>query len=250
MVDTTNNVNGINRTSTQAAGTPSAPKKELDQASFLKLLTMQLSYQDPFKPVDNAQMLSQMTSMSTSEGINSLSAQMGSLNNLMTSSQALQASALVGQNVLLPSNTGFLEKEGALFGVIAVGVENKYAGVKITVEDEKGQVIKEFPLEADQRGNVEFSWDGKDKDGKPAASGKYVIKASGTMDGNSESIPVFTYGKVDSVVLGNATTPTQLNLRGLGTTTLNNILQISGNNSKPVTTESTAPSKTTSIAWI
>ena len=37
----------------------------------MKLLTMQLSYQDPFKPVDNAQMLSQMASMSTSEGINS-----------------------------------------------------------------------------------------------------------------------------------------------------------------------------------
>ncbi|WP_273543629.1 flagellar hook capping FlgD N-terminal domain-containing protein, partial [Aeromonas veronii] len=60
MVDTTNNVNGISRTTTQTTGTTTTPKKELDQASFLKLLTMQLSYQDPFKPVDNAQMLSQM----------------------------------------------------------------------------------------------------------------------------------------------------------------------------------------------
>ena len=96
-------------------------KKELDQESFLKLLTMQLSYQDPFKPVDNAQMLSQMTSMSTSQGISSLSTQMESLNSLMTSSQALQASALVGQNVLIPSNTGYVEKGGTLTGVIATG---------------------------------------------------------------------------------------------------------------------------------
>ena len=139
MVDTTSNVNGISRTTTQTTGSTTAPKKELDQASFLKLLTMQLSYQDPFKPVDNAQMLSQMTSMSTSEGINSLSTQMGNLNTLMTSSQALQASALVGQNVLLPSNIGYLEKEGSISGVVAVGVENKYSNVKITVEDERAK---------------------------------------------------------------------------------------------------------------
>lgn len=107
MVDTTNSANGISRTTTQTTGITTTPKKELDQASFMKLLTMQLSYQDPFKPVDNAQMLSQMASMSTSEGISSLSTQMGKLNDQMISSQALQASSLVGQNVLLQGNTGF-----------------------------------------------------------------------------------------------------------------------------------------------
>lgn len=151
MVDTTNNVNGISRTTTQTTGSTTAPKKELDQASFMKLLTMQLSYQDPFKPVDNAQMLSQMASMSTSEGISSLSTQMGKLNDQMISSQALQASSLVGQNVLLQGNTGFLDKDGPLSAVVAVGTTNKYANVKITVEDEKGQVIKEFPSKATKK---------------------------------------------------------------------------------------------------
>lgn len=240
MADTSS-VNGISRTTTQTTDTTTAPKKELDQASFLKLLTMQLSYQDPFKPVDNAQMLSQMTSMSTSEGISSLSTQMGNLNTLMTSSQALQASALVGQNVLLQSNVGFLEKDGSLGGVVAVGVENKYKNVKITVEDENGQVIREFPLEGDQRGNVEFTWDGKDKNGNPVASGKYVLKANGNnVEGKPESIATFAYGKVDSVVLGNGTNPTQLNLKGLGTTTLNSILQIAGATTTPPTTTPTA----------
>ncbi|HAU4883994.1 TPA: flagellar hook assembly protein FlgD [Aeromonas hydrophila] len=243
-------MNGIGRTTTQTTGTTSTPKKELDQESFLKLLTMQLSYQDPFKPVDNAQMLSQMTSMSTSQGISSLSNQIGSLNSLMTSSQALQASALVGQNVLLQSNVGYLEKDGTVPGVVAVGVENKYSNVKITVEDEKGQVIKEFSLEGDQKGNVEIVWDGKDKNGNPAKSGKYVLKASGTADGKSESIPTFAYGKVDSVILGNGSSPTQLNLKGLGTTTLNSILQIAGANQgqttvAPTTTQPTTTPSTT-----
>ena len=240
MVDTTNNVNGISRTTTQTTGTTTAPKKELDQASFMKLLTMQLSYQDPFKPVDNAQMLSQMASMSTSEGISSLSTQMGKLNDQMISSQALQASSLVGQNVLLQGNTGFLDKDGSLSAVVAVGTTNKYSGVKITVEDEKGQVIKEFPLEGDQKGNVEIVWDGKDKDGNPAKEGKYTLKANGTVDGKSESVPIFAYGKVDSVILGTASNPTQLNLKGLGTTSLNSILQIAGTVKTPSTPTPTA----------
>ncbi|AHV34603.1 flagellar hook assembly protein FlgD [Aeromonas dhakensis] len=240
MADTTSGVNGIGYTSTQTTGTTTTPKKELDQESFLKLLTMQLSYQDPFKPVDNAQMLSQMTSMSTSQGISSLSNQIGSLNTLMTSSQALQASALVGQNVLLQSNVGYLEKDGSLPGVVAVGTENKYSNVKITIEDESGQVIKEFPLEGDQKGNVEIVWDGKDKDGNPAKEGKYTLKANGTVDGKSESVPIFAYGKVDSVILGSASNPTQLNLKGLGTTSLNSILQIAGTVKTPSTTTPTA----------
>ena len=246
MVDTTNNVNGISRTTTQTTGTTTAPKKELDQASFMKLLTMQLSYQDPFKPVDNAQMLSQMASMSTSEGISSLSTQMGKLNDQMISSQALKASSLVGQNVLLNSNMSYLDKEGGFSGVVAVGTTNKYANIKVTIEDEKGQVIKEFPLKGDQKGNVEVAWDGTDKAGIRVAAGKYVIKASGTLDGKSESIGAYAYAKVDSVALGNAANPTRLNLRGLGSAFLQDILQISGSNSNPTVT----PSKTTPTASI
>ena len=246
MVDTTNSVNGISRTTPQTTGTTTTPKKELDQASFLKLLTMQLSYQDPFKPVDNAQMLSQMTSMSTSQGITSLSTQMGKLNDQMISSQALQASALVGQDVLLQSNTGFLGQEGSLSGVVAVGTSNKYSSIKITVEDEKGQVIKEFPLEGDKQGNVEIAWDGKGRDGNRAASGKYLLKASGSLNGKSESIATFAYGKVDSVALGNAKNPTMLNVKGLGSTLLSSVLQISGTNSN----QALIPSKTTSTASI
>ena len=68
---------------------------------------------------------------------------------LMTSSQALQASALVGQNVLLPRAISGLSGKG-WFSVNGRCCwqwvsRYKYSNVKITVEDEKGQVIKEFP---------------------------------------------------------------------------------------------------------
>ena len=234
MVNTTSGVGSVATTTTQ---TTTAPKKDLDQASFMKLLTMQLSYQDPFKPVDNSQMLSQMASMSTSEGINSLSTQMGSLNDLMTSSQALQASSLVGQNVLIPSNAGYLEQGSTISGMIATG--DGASNIKVTVKDESGQVIKEFALEGDRKGNVAFEWDGLDKDGNPAKSAKYTIDAMGTVNGKSESVPALAYAKVESVTLGSSTSPSTLKLKGLGGIYLTDVLEIGGTGGKSTTAPTT-----------
>lgn len=247
MADTYDSVLGVNRTTSSqtTSTTKTTQKKELDQESFLKLLTMQLSYQDPFKPVDNAQMLSQMTSMSTSEGINNLSSQMESLNSLMTSSQALQASALVGQEVLIPSNTGYLEKGSTVNGVIATG--DGGSNIKVTVKDASGQVIKEFGIEGAHQGNVAFSWDGLDKDGNPAKGGKYQVEASATVAGKSESLPVLAYAQVESVTLGSASSPSTLKLKGLGGIYLTDVLEIAGAGSKS-TTDSTP--KTTNNAVI
>lgn len=235
MADTYDSLLGVNRTTSAQTSTvnTSTQKKELDQESFLKLLTMQLSYQDPFKPVDNAQMLSQMTSMSTSQGISSLSTQMESLNSLMTSSQALQASALVGQNVLIPSNTGYVEKGGTLTGVIATG--DGGSNIKVTVKDESGQVIREFAIEGSHKGNVAFEWDGKDKSGNEAKSGKYLIEAHATVDGTSESVPALTYAKVESVTLGTSTNPSTLKLKGLGGIYLTDVLEIGATTGKTTT---------------
>lgn len=69
----------------------------LKQEDFFKLLTQQLAYQDPFKPVENDQMIAQMSSFTTADGINNLNKQFENMNALMSSSQALQASSLVGQ---------------------------------------------------------------------------------------------------------------------------------------------------------
>ncbi|KUE81697.1 flagellar hook assembly protein FlgD [Aeromonas schubertii] len=214
--------------------TGKTPKKELDQADFMKMLTMQLSYQDPFKPVDNSQMIAQMSSMATTDGINRLNTAIGGLNSVMTSSQALQASSLVGQQVLVPSDTGYLQEGGAINGVIAVG--DHASNLKVTIKNESGQVVREIGMAGEHKGNVDFAWDGKDKDGKALPAGKYQVTVSGTVNNKVETFPALTYAKVDSVTLGNANNPTLVNLKGLGPIRLTDILQISGNSSGTPTT--------------
>ncbi|MFM8608293.1 MAG: flagellar hook assembly protein FlgD, partial [Hyphomicrobiales bacterium] len=49
-----------------------APKTTLGQEDFLKLMTAQMSNQDPFQPQSNTEMIAQMAQFSTVTGIQQL----------------------------------------------------------------------------------------------------------------------------------------------------------------------------------
>src|SRR3546814_2505871 len=48
---------------------PKGTSQQMDQGDFLRLMTAQLSQQDPFNPVDNQQMVAQMAQFSSLAGI-------------------------------------------------------------------------------------------------------------------------------------------------------------------------------------
>ncbi|MGI1944588.1 flagellar hook assembly protein FlgD [Shewanella sp. MF08487] len=205
---------------------PEAKGQNLTQEDFFSLLSQQLSMQDPFKPVDNDQMIAQMASFSTVDGISNLNKEIVNLNSVMTSSQALQASGLVGRKVLIPTDTGNISAESpTIKGVIST--PSKIPELTVRVEDEKGQVITTFKVDGSEGGNVDVTWDGLDKNGQPVAAGNYSIKASGLVDGNAQELPVSTYAHVSSVSLGTASTGAILNLRGGMGIKLTDVLAVS-----------------------
>ena len=69
---------------------------------FLTLLVTQLQNQDPLNPLDNAQVTSQLAQLSTVNGINKLNDTMSGLVASFGASQYLQASNLVGHDVMVP----------------------------------------------------------------------------------------------------------------------------------------------------
>src|SRR3972149_4887791 len=92
---------------TIAAPSPPAAKPGAGEAQdrFLKLLVTQLKNQDPLNPMDNAQITSQMAQISTVSGIEKLNT---TLQAMMASSdvgQWLQATAMIGNGVLVPGST-------------------------------------------------------------------------------------------------------------------------------------------------
>lgn len=211
--------------STQTSSTSSSSNGTLGQADFFKLLTQQLSYQDPFKPTDNSQMISQMASFTTADGINQLNSQMTSLNDNMTSSQALMASSLVGQKVLSPTSSGYLTQGDSLKGVITTG--DGASNIKMTITDADGNLVREMAIDGKQTGNYTFVWDGLDKNGNPAPTGTYTIKANGLVGNERQDLGVLTYGQVESVTLGNSQVATVVKVQGVGSIPLSQILEIS-----------------------
>ncbi|WP_341501729.1 flagellar hook assembly protein FlgD [Gallaecimonas sp. GXIMD4217] len=197
----------------------------LDQEDFLALLTKQLAYQDPFKPVDNDQMIAQMASFATVDGINNMNDQFGSLNEVMSSNQALQASTLVGQKVLVPTNVGYLPQGGSITG--AITSEYPMQNLTLRIEDEDGNLIKTVELDDQGAGNTRFEWDGTNFAGEQAKSGTYVVKAQALVNGERVDLPVVNYAKVESVTLGSAANGgVILNLQGLGGIQLGDVLEV------------------------
>ena len=54
------------------------PAGSMDQSDFLRLMTTQLSTQDPFNPVDNTQMVAQMAQFSQLAGISEMNQSLAS----------------------------------------------------------------------------------------------------------------------------------------------------------------------------
>ena len=209
-----------------SSAVPEAKSQQLTQEDFFSLLSQQLSMQDPFKPVDNDQMIAQMASFSTVDGISKLNDQIVNLNSVMTSSQALQASGLVGRKVLLPTDTGYISAESpGLNGVISTS--EKIPVINVRIEDDKGQVVRTFTVDGSKGGNTDVKWDGLNDKGEPVAAGNYSIKASGLVNDKSQALAVSTYAHVTSVSLATAATGAILNLKGGMAFKLSDVLAIS-----------------------
>ncbi|HDM8172102.1 TPA: flagellar hook assembly protein FlgD [Vibrio harveyi] len=190
----------------------STGKQDLKQEDFLSLLTKQLSQQDPFKPVSNDQMIAQMASFATVDGIGKMNSQFESLNSSMTSNQALQASSLVGRDVLVPGAAGVKQDDAAMAAMVKLAqpIDNLF----VRVENEAGQLVRTFEVGAKPAGDTRVLWDGNDENGNPMPAGKYNVKASGLVEGESQEFPVSTYANVNSVLLGKGDGNVLLNLAG------------------------------------
>ena len=200
-------------------------KGMLTQADFFALLTKELSNQDPTKPVDNNEMISQMTAFSTTDGVQKLNTSFDNFATSMTSSQALQASSLVGRSVLVEDNVfGMAEGETVKGKLVS---DQAASNVNIYVENIAGEVIQTVPVGNVAAGGVTFTWDGKTSDGQPAAEGAYRFRIVGLVAGEASELEAMTYRKVDSVTLAGTGGNIMLNLNGGSSMALADVVEVS-----------------------
>ncbi len=190
------------------------PGNQLQQQDFIKLMVTELNHQDPFKPMDNAEMAAQFANFATVNGIQGLNDTLGGMQDAFTSSQALQAATLVGKRVVVPGDTGVLPAGGALEGKATL--EQSSGQVQVRISDPSGALVRVLDLGAQSAGDVSFQWDGLTDDGQTAPPGPYRVQVVAQYDGRSQGLPVQIAAPVESVELAGPGHPLKVNVEGLG----------------------------------
>ncbi len=195
--------------------------KELGKNEFLNLLVAQLNNQDPLSPQENGEFIAQLAQFSQVEGIEKLNTSMESLLSGYQSSQALQASSLVGRKVIVPTDRAQVDT-AQTFKATAV-LPASSPNVWVNVYDNGGSVVNRVNLGQQSAGNVSFMWDGKDSSGNILPPGAYRFEAQASINGENKALSTMLPANVDSVTLGQNGGELMLNLAGLGSIGLSKV---------------------------
>jgi flagellar basal-body rod modification protein FlgD len=205
---------------------------EADTNKFMTLLITQMKNQDPMNPLDNAQITSQLAQLSTVTGVNKLNTTLESLKSSYQSSEALQASNLIGHGVLVEGNFAQLSGGKAIMGVeLASAADN----VQLIITDPStGKDVQTIELGAQAAGTIPLPWDGvvdptklnPDGSGVALKDGKYLIRVVATQGGATlKDAKALSFDSVASVTTS-AKDGVKLNLPNKGVVSMADIKQI------------------------
>ena len=214
---TVNNVNSVldqYQIKQQTTGNDNLGKDE-----FLNLLVAQLNNQNPLEPQGNGEFIAQLAQFSSLEGIQTLNDSVQSIMSSYQSSQALQASSLVGRKVIVPSEQAVVDTSESFKASLVLPVSSN--NVYVNVYDQAGSLVSRVNLGEQAAGNVSFIWDGKNASGDVVPPGTYRFEAQATYGNETKGLYTMLPANVDSVTLGGK--ELMLNLAGLGSVPLSQV---------------------------
>lgn len=159
--------------------------QEMGQDEFLKLLVTQLKHQDPLKPMDNTQFVTQLAQFSQLEQ---------SAKQAQLLQQSLDAQTASRQYALLPMvghQVGLLSpllQLGADRAPITFALEKNAVSVRVDILDPQGQVIRTMDYADRHAGLHSVEWDGRDKNGFRMPAGLYEYRLTAT-DAQGATVP-------------------------------------------------------------
>jgi flagellar basal-body rod modification protein FlgD len=174
----------------------SASTSEEIQNRFLTLLVAQLENQDPLNPLENTELTSQLSQMSTVQGIEQLNVTLNSLVGGLAETQAIQSSALIGKTVLVPGSNLSLA-DGEAFG--GVNLSGPADTVTVSIHDASGKLVQTQSLGTAEAGQLLFSWDGLNASGETLADGGYSFKVTASQGGVDVTSEALQLGMVSAL---------------------------------------------------
>ena len=141
---------------------------------------------------------------------------------LMQADQILRGTALIGRDVLVPSDTLALDEDGGAGGIVAAPGPGTVA---FEITDANGNVVRQVSATAAAAGEVALDWDGMHASGERLPPGNYTVNARHTgPDGEHTDLATYVRSRVQSVSVGSE--GLYLDLQGIGTAPISYVLRV------------------------
>jgi len=163
--------------SSQPTTTKETGVNTIDQAGFLKLMTTQLQYQDPFEPMDNNQMVQQMATFSSLENQVTGNKALQNISDALTGTRLSDAASWIGKSMLVKSEVATPGLTGGYGGQLTLGADAE--NVSVDLVDAEGKTVKSIDLGKQSKGDVGFYWDGTDGEGNYVAGEALKVRVNG-----------------------------------------------------------------------
>ncbi len=196
---------------------------DLGKNEFMELMIAQLENQSPLDPQDNGEFISQLAEFSALEEMQQLNSTVNSFSTQYQSTQALQASAMVGRSVLVPATESPMAADGTISGVVEV--PSSTGSLKVSIYNPSGELVNSWDLGQQSAGSVPFVWDGTNAEGELLPYDDYTIKAEASGGGETKQLSTLLSANVNSVSIAQ-TGEITLNLSGMGSVPLENVREI------------------------
>jgi len=188
-------VSGVTASATTQTSQKTGPR-ELGQDDFLTLLVTQLKNQDPLKPTDNAEFVSQLAQFSQLEQTAKQSQLLQKSLDAQSASLQFTLLPMVGRRISIDRPLVQLENGQ---GSVTYALEKNAARAQIAILDQQRQVIRTLDATDLQAGLNQARWDGKDSKGAVMPPGVYEYAVSAV---DQQGASIVAKGRAQLTVTG------------------------------------------------
>jgi len=192
----------------QTSGTKPTPTKSdtafkqlgNDYTQFIRLLTAQIKNQDPLKPMDSTQFVTQLAQLSQVEQTVSTNKHLEGIQTKMNAFATLAGANIVGRQISLVSNVMEL-KNGSSQSIYQLEATAK--SVTATISNEAGKIINVITgLQVKGGTKQVFDWNGLDQNGQKLQDGNYTLALKAVAgDGSKIAATIYQSVKVKELLL-------------------------------------------------
>ena len=207
----------------KANPTPSTKNDELGQNAFLKLMIAQLKNQDPMKPQDPSQFMSQLAQFSQVTSTQNMEKSIEGLAASLRSTQVLNGTSLVGHDILSPAAKSTIEAGGTVTG--AIDAPKGITAAKVIVKDSAGTQVRTFDIPNPVEGLNNFTWDGRNNTGVAVPAGQYTFEVVASAGAETGSLDPMLVSRVSSVTIDPSSGSLTLNTSA-GAVALNDVRRV------------------------